>query len=69
VIERELTLRIVLEAPPPGVDFGLQKGRGAEYETIQTQRSKGNDLRFEFTVGVRAEGRSGTPPSMRMATI
>ena len=38
---RELTLRIVLENPPTGVDFGLQKGRGSDYETIQSQRSKG----------------------------
>ena len=51
---RELTFRIVLEDPPAGVDFGLQIGRGAEYETIQTQRSKGKDLWFEFSVGVGA---------------
>ena len=51
--ERELTFRIVLLAPPAGVDFGLQKGRGGAYETVQTQRSKGQDLRFEFCVGVR----------------
>jgi hypothetical protein len=53
-MERELTLRIVLEKPPVGVDFGLQKGRGSDYETIQKQRSRGNDLSFEFTVGVKA---------------
>ena len=34
----ELTLRIVIEQPPAGVDFGLQKGRGNAYETVQTQR-------------------------------
>ncbi len=53
-MERELTLRIVLERPPVGVNFGLQKGRGSDYETIQEQRSKTKDLYFEFTVGVRA---------------
>lgn len=52
-MERELTLRIVLEQPPAGVDFGLQKGRGSVYETVQTQRSKDEDLSFEFAVGVR----------------
>ena len=52
-MDRELTLRIVLERPPKGVDFGLQKGRGSAYETVQTQRSKGQDLRFQFTAGVR----------------
>jgi uncharacterized protein DUF5990 len=48
--EPALTLRIVLEAPPPGVDFGVQKGRGAGYETIHIQRSDRDDLTFEFTV-------------------
>ena len=43
--------RIILETPPPGVDYGLQKGRGSAYETVQTQRSDGADLRFEFTAG------------------
>jgi hypothetical protein len=52
-MERELKLRIVLERPPIGVDFGLQKGRGSAYETVQTQRSEGRDLEFEFSVGVK----------------
>ena len=55
-MERELTLRIVIETPPAGVDFGLQKGRGGDYETIQTQRSSGTDLRFEFAVRVKSKG-------------
>jgi hypothetical protein len=49
-----VTCRIILETPPPGVDYGLQKGRGSDYETVQTQRSDGADLRFEFTAGARA---------------
>jgi hypothetical protein len=53
-MERELTLRIVLGRPPKGVDFGLQKGRGHDYETVQTQRSEGKDLEFQFNVGVKA---------------
>jgi len=53
-MDRELTLRIILERPPKGVDFGLQKGRGSAYETVQTQRSRGKDLEFEFSVGVKA---------------
>jgi hypothetical protein len=51
--ELELTCRILLEAPPAGVDYALQKGRGSVYETVQTQRSRGKDLIFEFTVQVR----------------
>jgi hypothetical protein len=52
-MDDKLTLRIVLENPPAGVDFGLQKGRGSDYETVQKQRSRGEDLRFEFKVRVK----------------
>ena len=45
-----VNLRIVLERPPAGVDFALQKGRGRAYETVQKQRSGGGDLTFEFSV-------------------
>ena len=55
----ELTLRIVVERPPKGVDFGLQKGRGSAYETVQTQRSTGKDLTFQFSVGVKGIALAG----------
>ena len=48
--------RIVLEAPPADVDYGLQKGRGSIYETVQTQRSDGGDLQFEFDAEIKAAG-------------
>ena len=48
-----MSLRIVLQQPPAGVDFALQKGRGSAYETVQKQRSKGEDLEFNFSVTVR----------------
>jgi hypothetical protein len=50
--------RIVLETPPPGVDYALQEGRGSDSETVQTQRSDGSDLRFEFTAGARTSASS-----------
>ena len=50
---RELTLRIVVEQPPSGVDFGLQKGAGSAYATVQTQRSRGDDLSFQFTPSIK----------------
>jgi hypothetical protein len=59
-MDRELTLRITLEKPTAGVDFGLQKGRGNNYETIQTQRSKGKDLLFECSVRVN-KSKDSTP--------
>jgi len=34
-MKQELTLKIVLENPPSGVDFGLQKGSGNKYETFK----------------------------------
>jgi hypothetical protein len=49
----ELSLRVVLERPTPGADFGLQRGRGGDYQTVQTQRSLGGDLHFEFTPVVK----------------
>lgn len=58
--DQELTFRIILENPPPGVDYGLQKGGGSDYEVTQTQRSKTGDLRFEFVARVK-EGKDGQP--------
>jgi hypothetical protein len=60
-MEHEVTLRIVLEKPPAGVDFGLQKGRGVDYETIQIQKFKGRDLDFEFPVRAKDTGKDAGP--------
>jgi hypothetical protein len=59
-MQTELMLRIVLEKPPAGVDFGLQKGSGSNYETIQKQRSNGSDLYFELKVGIK-ESKNSMP--------
>jgi hypothetical protein len=45
---RDLTLRIIIEQQPPGVDFGLQKGSGSVYDTVQKQRSQGKDLVYRL---------------------
>jgi hypothetical protein len=60
-MELELRLRIVLNTPPAGVDFGLQLGKGSGYQTIQKQRSKGADLRFDCTVTVKDNREDGVP--------
>jgi Family of unknown function (DUF5990) len=60
-MEVDLRLRIVLEAPPSGVDFGLQDGKGNSYESIQKQTSKGNDLSFDCTVTVKDNRDDGLP--------
>ena len=77
-MNQELTLKIVLENPPSGVDFGLQKGSGSNYKTIQIQRSSDKNLEFEFPItaklnndglpnflGVFVQG----PPSQRFIYI
>jgi hypothetical protein len=56
-----LTLRIILEQPPAGVDFGLQEGRGSDYRTVQVQRSNGGDLAFECAVAVKPGPDFGGP--------
>ncbi len=55
-MEALLTLHISLVAPPPGVDFGVQKGRGNRYETVQLQRSTGADLCFTVTLPANLSG-------------
>jgi len=50
-----ITLQIILIKPTKGVDFGLQKGSGNNYETIQKQRSDDQDLLFKFPVNVKGE--------------
>jgi uncharacterized protein DUF5990 len=55
-MDDEVRCRIVLETPPAGVDYGLQKGRGSLFGTVQIQRSVGHDLQFEFSAQARASG-------------
>jgi hypothetical protein len=62
-MEREITFRIVLEKPPAGVDFALQKGKGNDYEIVQKQRSRSGDLRFEFTARA-VPGAKGADPNL-----
>ena len=51
----ELSLHIILQTPPPGVHFGLQKGSGSKYETVQIQRSVGDNLHFYLTITIKGE--------------
>ena len=59
-MNQEISIRIIVERPPAGVDFGIQKGKGNPYETIQKQRSNNNDLSFEFKILVK-EGQTPLP--------
>jgi hypothetical protein len=57
----ELALRIVLERPTAGVDFGLQAGHGSVWEIAQKQRSKGEDLIFDFMVTAKPSRKDSLP--------
>src|ERR1044072_6477966 len=59
-MERQVTLRVIVERPPGDVDFGFQEGHGNDYKTVQKQRYTKQDLRFEFAIRVK-EGKNGQP--------
>ena len=52
-MESAITLQVVLIQPTPDVVFGLQKGSGNNYETVQKQIPTSNDVSFSFTVNVK----------------
>jgi len=54
-VESEITLQIILIKPTPEVVFGLQKGSGSNYETVQKQIPVSNDLSFKFTIKVKGD--------------
>ncbi|PWT90390.1 MAG: hypothetical protein C5B55_09800 [Blastocatellia bacterium] len=60
-MESLLTLRVILDNPPAGIDFGIQSGSGNDYETIQKRRSRGDSLVFEFEVSVKDNRSDGQP--------
>ena len=62
ITENSISIRIILVAPPTGVDFGIQEGKGSNYKTIQVQRSKDSDLQFECNVGVKGS-KEDSPPN------
>jgi hypothetical protein len=54
-MEAEITLQIILVKPTPAVVFGLQKGSGSHYETVQKQMATSNDLSFTCTIKVKGD--------------
>ncbi|QNA43710.1 DUF5990 family protein [Lacibacter sediminis] len=54
-METEINLQIVLTQPPPNVLFGLQKGSGNIYETVQKQKSASQDLLFTFSIKIKGD--------------
>ena len=60
-MESEIQIRLVLVAPPPGVDFGIQRGGGTEYEPMFVQQGNGGDVSFHFPLAVRDNRKDGLP--------
>lgn len=54
-MNKSLPLNIILENPPEGVLYGLQKGKGTHYDSIQKQISVAQDLHFNLTAEVKAD--------------
>ncbi len=48
-----MNFRIILEKTPINVLFGLQKGKGTAYETIQKQLGDDGDLHFDCVAQIK----------------
>jgi hypothetical protein len=66
-IEVIFDIRVILEAPLPGVMYALQEGSGRNYKTLQKQESFGSDLHFQTQVRALSSGKQ--VPQFRGAVI
>ena len=60
-MEAEVPIRLVLVDPPAGVDFGVQKGKGVQYETLFVQQRTRGYIAFDFPVTVKDNQKDGLP--------
>ena len=63
-MENQITLQIILVRPTKDVDFGLQKGSGSKYETIQKQQYSSKDLVFRFEATVKGDSKRELMPKL-----
>lgn len=63
-MENQITLQIILVRPTKGVDFGLQKGSGSSYETIQKQQYTSKDPVFRFEAIVKGDSKKDKLPKL-----
>lgn len=61
-MKHDLIVRIVLQKPPDGVAFGLQKGSGHACETVQLQQARAQDIRFECSLTVKGDRHTDEKP-------
>ena len=55
-MKRELPIRIMLIAPPKNVVYGIQRGRGPNYDVELPQQPKRGDVVFDFAITVTEKG-------------
>lgn len=60
-MDAEVPVRLVLVDPPPGVDFGVQRGHGREFETLFVQQRRQRDICFDFCLTVSDSRKDGQP--------
>src|SRR5471030_1020950 len=61
----EINLHLILTDPPVGVTWGLQKGSGAIYQTIQVQQSTADDLHFKFSIELKGDKQKDALPGFK----
>lgn len=61
----DLSLDIILQSPPAGIDFALQKGSGNQYQPMHVQRSAGGDLYFNLTATVKGDQTNDPLPDFK----
>lgn len=60
-MKAEVPIRLVLVDPPPGVDFGIQRGNGSDYESLFVQQRNSGDVLFDFSLTVVDNRKDGLP--------
>jgi hypothetical protein len=57
---RDIVVRIVLISPPVGIDYGIQRGKGSNYETLFLQRPTNPRAQIVFDVPISVTEADGT---------
>ena len=60
-MKKALPLRLILVDAPANLDYGVQRGRGADGEPMFVQQRKRGDVVFDFSVTVDDDGKDSRP--------
>ena len=52
---------MVLVEPPASIDYGIQRGRGSNYEAMFVQQRKRGDVTFDVSIAVSEHRKDGSP--------